>query len=154
MSRNWKFTEHVGVPAGATGTFHVGDQVGAPMTFEKVCDVGYFQGTVAKVLLVDDDKQCAALDLHLFKAPITGTVSGAAYDPTDAQNDLYQGVCHITSGSYGTGNDNTVAMILPEVPFMLTPGNTSLYGILSNPGPATPVYGVTGSVTVILTVDH
>jgi hypothetical protein len=139
-------------PTITAGAYSAGDAVGGLLTFVEAASVYKGDGKITKVVIVDDAKQAAVLDLWLFDRTFTPTADNGAWDPSDADNQHCLGVIHILAADYGPGADNNVASVDCDFDFTLVAGGTSLFGQLACIG--TPTYAATDDLTVKLTVNR
>lgn len=147
-----KSREIIQTPVITAGAYHAGDAVGGLLTFADAASVYKGDGKITKVVIVDDAKQTAVLDLWLYDRAFTPTADNAAWDPSDADNQHCLGVIHILAADYGPGADNMVASVDCDFDFTLVAGGTSLFGQLACIG--APTYAAVDDLTVKLTVNR
>ena len=139
-------------PTITAGIYSAGDAVGGLLTFVDAASVYKGDGTITKVVIIDQAKQAAVLDLHLYDRTFTNVADNAAYDPTDADNLNCIGCIHIVAADYEQAADNAVATVECDFNFTLVAGGTSLFGQLSCV--ATPSYAAVNDLTVKITVNR
>jgi hypothetical protein len=135
----------------AAGAYTAGDALGGLLTFANAAEKGRGSGVVQTVILIDNDVEEDATELHLFNQTFTATADNAAFDPSDADLANYVGSINVSAGSYTAFTDNSVATVNNAgLAFELVSGGTSLFGQLVTRG--TPTYAATDDVTVKITV--
>lgn len=142
---------HIGVMGGHTTVIAVsptvdtsiyasGDLIGGKLSIANAARVAAGSGTIQGVVLADQAKQDAAIDVVFFSADPTGTTftDQAALDVADADNLNIIGVIKILASDYSDFNDNSNATKSSQgLPFKLASG-TSIYAALVCRG--TPTY--------------
>jgi len=149
MSRIVEISQTPTVNASA---YDAGDCVGGLLTFANAASVYKGSGILRKVVIVDQAKNSAILDLHLFNQTFTAGADDAAWDPSDADNLNAIGCIHIVAADWENGSDNGVATVECYFPFTLVSGGTSLFGQLSCVG--TPTLAAINDITVKLTIER
>lgn len=143
----------------AAAIYASGDAVGGKLTFEGALLTGKGTGIVADVVIVDNDKENAPMDLVLFSSDFTATADNAAFDPSDADMLTCLGRISILSTDYASFNDNSVATVrgasamlgVKSDEIRSSGGFTGkLYGQLVVR--STPTYTAVNDITVKLTV--
>lgn len=146
----WEQVRVAQTPTITAGTAYAAkDAVGGLLTFAGAARYTAGSGRVVGVTIVDRDQERADLDLILFDQTITAPTNDAAFDPTDTELTYVVGWVPVSAGAYADFNDNSVAYVPADVPYVLV-GGTSLFGVLVARG--TPTYTATGDLTVILTM--
>jgi len=146
-------------PTITAGAYSAADAVGGMLTF---ADAGAgYQGDIriTKVVVIDDAKQAAILDLWLYSEEFTPTADNAAFSPSDEDNQHCVGVVHVVAADYGSGDDNSVAHVEVDLPVTLSGVSagsgglygTSLYGQLTCVG--TPTFAATDDLTIVLVLS-
>jgi hypothetical protein len=148
-----KSREIIQTPTVTAGPYSAGDAVGGLLTFADAASVYKGDGTITKVVIVDDAKQAAHLVLALFDRTFTPTADNGAWDPTDADNQHCIGIIDIPAAAYGPGADNNVASVDCDLNFTLVAGGTSLFAQLYLVT-STPTYVATDDVTIKITVNR
>jgi len=141
------------IPTITAGIYSAGDAVGGLLTFAAAASVYKGEGDITKLVIVDDAKQDAILDLWLFDQTFTAMVDNAAWAPSDADLENCIGVLHIVAADYEDGSDNSVATLECDFAFTLVAAGTSLFGQLVSPT-STPTYAATDDLTVKITVKR
>jgi len=143
----------------AAGAYQAGDAVGGLMTFTQAAHKDVGSGAIKAVILIDNDKEDDAMELHIFNQTFTPTADNAAFDPTDADLANYAGGVIITAAAASTGThstgylnltDNSVSTTQVDIPFNLVTGGTSLFAQLVTRG--TPTYTAVTDITVKLVI--
>lgn len=132
----------------ASAIYAAKDAVGGLLTFANAARVSAGSGTVVGVQIMDKDQERADLDLLLFDRTITAPTDNAAFDPSDTEIGYCTGTVRILAGDYADLNDNSVAHVSCDVPFVLN--GTSLFGALVVR--STPTYTATSDIVVTLTI--
>lgn len=132
----------------AAGAYTAKDAVGGLLTFANAADVNYGSGTIKAVVLIDNDSESAAMQLHLFDRTFTASTDNAIFSPSDA--DLLNYIGSILVTTYTALEDNATATVQTDLHFNLVSGGTSLFGQLATTG--TPTYTATSDITVKLVV--
>lgn len=134
-------------PAISNGAIYAAkDAIGALMTFTAMARASINGGRLESVVLVDKGQQKLDLDLVLFSAALTAPTDNAIFDPTDAELATCVGVVKVVAADYFDFNDNSVAVIKPELSYILA--GTSLFGVLV--ARSTPTYTSVGDLVVTL----
>lgn len=134
-------------PTVSSGSaYAVKDAIGALLTFAGVARTGFLSGVLETVTIVDKGQQMKALDLVLFSASLTAPTDNAIFDPTDAELLTCIGVVKIAAGDYFDFNDNSVASVRLNHPYVLA--GTPMYGVLV--ARDTPTYTSTTDIVVTL----
>ena len=149
MSKSKEITQ---TPTITAGVYHAGDAVGGLLTFANAASIYKGDGRITKVVIVDDAKQTAVLNLYLFDRTFTAMVDNAAWSPSDADQQHCIGFIPIAAADYGNSDDNGVANVDCDFDFTLVSGGTSLFGQLVCT--ATPTYAATDDLTVKITVNR
>lgn len=140
----------------AAGIYAAGDAIGGKLTFPDAVRVAGGQGTITKVVIVDDDNEKAPIDLVLFNQDFTPTADNAPFDPTDADMENCIGFIDVLGADYVAFNDNSVAMKSSgdRMPFDfdLADAVTSLFGQMVVR--SSPTYTAVGDLTIKITVQR
>jgi hypothetical protein len=140
----------------AAAIYAAGDAIGGKLTFANAVRAAGRGGTIVKVVVVDDDKELAPVDLVLFDRDFGATADNAPFDPTDADMENCMGYIDVAATDYGSFNDNSVAAKASglRMPFdySLAAGVTSLFGQLVVRG--TPTYTAVGDLTIKIGVQR
>jgi len=121
------------------------------ITFAAAASIYKGEGDITKLVIIDDAKQGAILDLWLFDQTFTAEPDNDPFGPSDADLENCIGVLHVAAADYEDGVDNSVATVLIDMAFTLVATGTSLFGQLVNPTD-TPTYTATDDLTVKITV--
>ena len=149
MSKN---REILVTPTITAGLYDAGDAVGGLLTFAQAASVYKGDGEVVKVVVIDDGKQNAELDLWLFSETFTAMADHAAWAPSDADNQHCIGHITILATDYSDGADNSVATKECSFEFTLVDAGSSLFGQLATPD--TPTYTAVDDLTIKVTVNR
>jgi hypothetical protein len=133
-----------------TPAYAAKDAVGALMTFSNAVRASGGSGRVVEVQLVDKGQQMKDLELILFDRSITAPTDNAIFDPTDTEAAQMCGRVTIGGGFYSDFNDNSVADVPCDIPFVLN--GTDLFGVLV--ARETPTYTSTSDIVVTITVEQ
>ena len=138
-------------PTITAGAYSANDAVGGLITFADAAYKTFGSGVIQTILVIDDAKQSAELELHLFNKTFTATSDNAAFDPTDGDLENYIGFILVTTADYASLTDNSAASVSNVgLAFNLTSGGTSLFGQLVTRG--TPSYAATDDLTIKLAI--
>ena len=139
-------------PTISTGIYAAGDAIGGKLTFTNGAVIGGRGGTITKVVIIDDDKELAPIDLVLFNQDFTATADNAAFDPTDADLENCIGYISMAATDYASFNDNSVATKTSglQMPFAFELGGASLYGQMVVR--SAPTYTAVTDLTVRITL--
>jgi len=131
-------------PTITAGAYVAGDNVGGLLTFANAARAAGKGGILNTLLVVDDAKQDAELELWLFSETFTAGADNAAWDPSDADLENLIQVLTTADGAYFDATDNSAAMVEYARRYDLL--GTSLFGRLVTRG--TPTYANTTDLTV------
>lgn len=137
------------ISAGAI--YASGDALGGMMTFVNAARQDIKTGKVTKIVIIDDAKQLAPVDLVLFDRTFTSTADNAPFDPTDANMQNCVGHLSVAAADYASFVDNSVATV-DDIGFEYALNGTSLYGQMVVRG--TPTYVATDDLTIIFTMER
>jgi hypothetical protein len=135
-------------PTITAGAYAAKDVVGGKMTFSAAARFSGAGGYVVGVTVIDKDQERAPLNLVLFDRDFTATADNAPFDPTDA--DLANTIGVVAIRNYSDLADNAVGYAECRLPFVCN--TTDVVGQLVTP--ATPTYGTTSDLTVVLYVSQ
>jgi hypothetical protein len=139
----------VQTPTVSSGSIYAAkDAIGGLLTFALAARTNVHSSILESVTIVDKGQQMSAMDLVLFNASLTAPTDNAAFDPTDTELLTCIGVVKVVAGDYFDFNDNSVAVVHPDLPIVVAA--TSLYGVLVSRG--TPTYTSTSDIVVSITV--
>lgn len=146
--------EIVQTPTITAGAYTAGDALGGLLTFANAAKIAGGRGMITKVVIVDDAKQSAPIDLVLFDRTFTATADNSAFDPSDADMQNCLGFIPVANTDYAEFNDNGVATKASglQMPFEydLAGGVTSLFGqLVIRVG---DTYAATDDLTIKITV--
>lgn len=124
-----------------TNIYASGDLIGGKLTFTNALLRSGGTGTLKTLVLVDQAKQAAAVDLILFNADPDGTTftDNVALDIADADMAKIVGAVSIPAANYFAFSDNNVAVV-KDIGLVVkaASGSSTLYGALVSRG--TPTY--------------
>jgi hypothetical protein len=135
-----------------TSIYASGDLIGAKLTLSN-----FFQfnnvATLQGVVLVDQAKQSAALDIIFFGANPSGTTftDNAALDVADADMSKILGAVNVLSANYYALNDNSIAVV-KDINLKLKGTASTVYACLVSRG--TPTYAASTDLVLSLLVDR
>lgn len=142
-------------PTITAGAYAVGDAVGGLLTFAAAALSAGRGGVIVKVLIVDDAGQNVPYDLHLFDRTFTVMTDNAAWNPSDADMQHWEGFVDVaaTDRAAGAGSSGSAKSTGLRCPFPYVCDGTSLFGQLVVPTVA-PTYTATDDITVIIYVER
>lgn len=151
MIVNRKILRPSATPTLTGAAFGAADAVGGKLTFSNATIDGINSGIIRAISLIDLSKQGIALDLVLFNADFTPTADNSPFDPSDGDMANFLCQINVAAGNYAAYNDHSSATVPNlNIPFVLTPPATTLYGQIVTRG--TPTY-VAGELTVWLHIE-
>jgi len=140
------------VPVISAGTAYAsGDALGGKLMFGDAVRQDIKTGRITKVVVIDNAKQLAPLDLVLFDRTFTSAADNAPFDPTDADMQNCIGHLSVAAADYASFVNNSIATV-DNISFGYTLDGTTLYGQMVVRG--TPTYVATDDLTIILTVER
>jgi hypothetical protein len=138
----------------AAAIYAAGDAIGGQLVFAAAGALWGEGGEITKVVIVDDDREMAPIDLVLFDRTFTATADNAPFDPSDADLENCIGYIDVAATDYGAFVDNAVAAkasgLRMPFDFKLPAGAVALYGQMVVRG--TPTYTAIGDLTIKITV--
>jgi hypothetical protein len=136
----------------AGGTYSANDAIGGTLTFSGFGNQYNNAGRINQVVIVDNAQQNSQLELHLFNQSFTAMADGSAWAPGTADARNYAHVISFGSSDYYNGASNSVGIVDVDIPVVLAPGGTVLYGQLVCRD--TPNYSNADDLTVIVQVEE
>ena len=136
-------------PTITAGAYSANDAVGGLITFADAAYKTFGSGVIQTILVIDDAKQSAELELHLFNKTFPATSDNDAFDPTDDDLENYIGFILVTTADYADFTDNSAASV-SNVGLAFSLLGTSLFGQLVTRG--TPTYAATDDLTIKLAI--
>ena len=129
----------------AASAYTAGDAVGGKLTFEGCPETGL----IHHLIIVDDDKENAEMDLFLFNADFTAVSDNAAFSVAAADMDNLITVINVATYRDGSSCGVAVKENL-SIPFELGNSTGRMYGQLVTRG--TPTYTNTTDIQLRLAV--
>jgi hypothetical protein len=144
--------EIVQTPTITAGAYTAGDALGGLLTFAGAAVTSGGKGMITKVVVIDNAKQSAPVDLVLFDQTFTATADNAAFDPSDADLANGLGAISIANTDYDEFTDNCMATKASgqKMPFEYDLAGTSLFGQLVIRNGDT--YAAVNDITIKITV--
>jgi hypothetical protein len=139
-------------PTITAGAYTAGDALGGLLTFAGAAVTSGGKGMITKVVVIDNAKQSAPVDLVLFDQTFTATADNAAFDPSDADLANGLGAISIANTDYDEFTDNCMATKASgqKMPFEYDLAGTSLFGQLVIRNGDT--YAAVNDITIKITV--
>jgi len=131
-------------PTIDTDAYTANDNVGGLLEFANAARVSGGGGLLNKVVIIDDAKQDAELELWLFDRTFTQGADDAAWSPSEADLENLVDVVSTADGTYYDTASQGVCVI--ELARRYDLNGTSLFGRLVTRG--TPTYAATDDLTV------
>ena len=137
-------------PTITAGAYSANEAVGGLITFTNVATAdSRGSGVIQSITIIDDDKQNAELELHLFDRTFTPTADNAAFAPSDADLENYLGYILVTPADYKDFVDNSVAHV-SNIGLAYDLDGANLFGQLVTRG--TPSYNATDDLTIKIAI--
>ena len=131
-------------PTIDTDAYTANDNVGGLLEFANAARVSGGGGLLNKVVIIDDAKQDAELELWLFDRTFTQGADDAAWSPSEADLENLVDVVSTADGTYYDTANQGVCVI--ELARRYDLNGTSLFGRLVTRG--TPTYAATDDLTI------
>ena len=142
------------VPATPTitaGAYSANDAVGGLITFSSAAYATFGGGIIQTITIIDDAKQDAESELHLFNQTFTPTADNAAFNPSDDDMENWVGSLSVNPADYTDFVNNSGASVSNiGLAFNLVTTGQDLFGQLVTRG--TPTYTATDDLTIKPTI--
>lgn len=140
----------------AAGIYAAGDALGGMLTFAEAAAFPGGSGQIVKVVVVDDDRELAPVDIVFFDQQFTPTADNAPFDPSDADMQNCIGFVSVAATDYSAFVDNAVASKCSglQMPFgfRVDDSTRNLYAQLVVRG--TPTYAAVDDIAVVITLEQ
>ena len=137
-------------PTISTSIYAAKEAIGGLYTFAGAVRSSGGSGRIVAIQIHDKDQEKAGVDLVFFDRTFTAPTDNAVFDPTDAELATVVGVVSVVAGHYADFNDNSVAHVAVDLPFVLN-GTDLFAGVVAR---GTPTYGTTSDITISLTIEQ
>jgi len=111
----------------AAAAYADGDALGGLLTFANAAGWTGGTGRLIDVEIIDNDNECAAIDLVLFNQTFTAAADNAEFDPSDADMQNCIGHVSIADTDYASFANNAVATVR-DIWLEVESTTTSIFG--------------------------